>query len=194
VTNSKDAKYAHKLLDRILDLQKQIDVKSVEIMVTTSSVTDEIDFGATKIQRTAQGFLFTAKGGIQTLIGWRMQSVCNMIQPLFDFRNTPTDDEEEKKFREIYQSAVLYILQSPIFASLSQGLMYDIATTMLRGFNEIAAEKVDNAEPTEETEADIKEEIEDENASRFIDEVANTELPDYGDDEPTEETEETTEE
>lgn len=161
-------------------------------MVTTSSVTDEIDFGATKIQRTAQGFLFTAKGGIQTLIGWRMQSVCNMIQPLFDFRNTPTDDEEEKKFREIYQSAVLYILQSPIFASLSQGLMYDIATTMLRGFNEIAAEKVDNAEPTEETEADIKEEIEDENASRFIDEVANTDLPDYG--EATEETEETTEE
>jgi hypothetical protein len=180
--NSKDAKFAKKLTSRLVDLQKQADVQAVEICVPSTTVTDEIDFGSTKIQRTAQGFLFTAKGGLQTLISWRMNAVCQMIQWLFDWKETPTDDEEEKKVREAHTSAVLYLMQAPLFGAIGQTQLFEIATHILSVFNAYAEEHKD-VEPSEETEADIKANIEAEREQEVIDRMVEEaeNLPQYED-------------
>jgi hypothetical protein len=183
LANSKDAKFTKKLLKNRIELQKQADVVPVEISVPLSTITDEIDFGVVKIQRCAQGFLLTAKGGMQTLVSWRMNAVCEMIQPLYDWKETPTEDEEEQSNRTAYTNALLYVFQALLFASMGQQSLFEIATKILEVFNARADTLVDNALPSEETEADVKANIEAENEAKLAEQLVNEaeNLPNYDD-------------
>jgi hypothetical protein len=140
IANAKDAAFAKRLIAKLIDTQKQIDNKGFEIQVPTSTVTETVDFSTVKIQRCAQGYLFTAKGGFQTLVSWNMQRVCLMIQTLIELHNTEYEDTEEaqerKKLNEIFINSVLYVLQAPIFASLNSVAVMKIATSILKTFNE----------------------------------------------------------
>jgi hypothetical protein len=181
ISISKDAKFATTLVDKLIELQKWSDLNSVEVCVSTKSVTDEIDFGATKIQRTAQGFLFTAKGGVQTLVSWKYQSICGMLQALFDQRDNPTEDEEERKVRDAFAAAIQYVFQAPIFASLDQESLYVIAANILKTFNDKATKKIAETEVSEETEEDVKANIAEAEQLAAVKEVIDegTKLPDY---------------
>jgi hypothetical protein len=183
IANSKDAKYGEKLARNLISLQKQIDNTGVEVHIPISTITDSIDFGATKIQRCAQGFLFTAKGGLQVVVSWRMNAACDMIQQLFNFRDNPTDDATEKEFREQYTSAVLYVFQAPLFACLGQNQLFTIALEILRSFNRTAKEVIESATESEETEADVKANIEEENEQQALDNLIKEaeNLPSYED-------------
>jgi hypothetical protein len=183
IANSKDAKYGEKLARRVIDIQKQLDNKAVEIHVPISTITDEIDFDSTKIQRCAQGFLFTAKGGLQTLVSWRMNAVCEMIDAIFKFRDQPTEDKEELSFRELYTAAIQYVFQAPLFSSLGQQALFEIATKILETFRTNAEEKIDSATPSEETEEDVKANIEAEREEEFLNNMVKEaeNLPNYED-------------
>lgn len=185
IANSNDETSAKKLVGRLQDLYKQLAIEPVEVEVTTKSVTDEIDFGATKIQRCSKGFLFTAKGGLQTLASWRMQSVCDMIENLFKLARTVPETEEERDYNERYKSSVLYVLQAPIFASVGRSTnpisLFEIAAQCIKSFNKVTNEVIENMHPSEETEKDVKENIAEYNALKAIlnlaDEAEN--LPNY---------------
>jgi hypothetical protein len=185
IANAKDAAFAKRLIAKLIDTQKQIDNKGFEIQVPTSTVTETVDFSTVKIQRSAQGYLFTAKGGFQTLVSWNMQRVCLMIQTLIELHNTEYEDTEEaqerKKLNEIFINSVLYVLQAPIFASLNSVAVMKIATSILKTFNEEANEMIETAEPSEETEEDVKANIEADRATKafeqLVDEAQN--LPNY---------------
>lgn len=181
LANSKDSKFATKLIRQLKSLQKEADLTGVEILVPSKSVTDEIDFGATKIQRCAEGFLFTAKGGLQTLISWRMARVCALVEQLFKFRDNPAAEPEMRRMEGVMQSAVLYVLQSPVFASLDALATLDIANAIIQTFNRYAKENIDEALPHDETEEDIKENIEQEKAERVLEQLTQEaeNLPDY---------------
>jgi hypothetical protein len=188
IANSKDASFAKKQIAELISTQKQLDIEPVEIIVPSDSVTDEIDFGADKIQRCAKGFLYTAKGGMQTLVSWEMQGVCDMIEMLFKFRDSLPSSDEEKTTREVYTSAVLYVLEAPIYASLDPKLLYDIATALKTTFNEVANDLL-NLAKKKETEEDYKFTIEQKQQMQVLDQLVNqaSDLPNYDADSDDEE-------
>lgn len=169
------------MLKSLEKLRQQEAVEAVEVEVTTKSVTDEIDFGETKIQRCAKGFLFTAKGGLQTLVSWRMERVCKMCETLFYYRDYAPKEEEAQKLVSALTNAILYVFQAPIFASLNEQTLVYTATDILRRFNDAAEAMIDSAEPSEETEEDVKANIKAENEDKalaqLVDEAAK--LPNY---------------
>jgi hypothetical protein len=185
LTNSKDDKFAKQLIKQIKSLQKEIDLSSVELIVPVKSITDEIDYGAVKIQRCAQGFLFTAKGGLQTLVSWRMKRVCRFLDQLFIFKEKAAENEEEARLRGLYAAALQYVYQAPLFASASEESLMDIATCIVDTYGKFCRENIDNAEEHEETEEDVKENIELEaeinTMQRLIEEADK--LPNYDEDE-----------
>ncbi len=174
IANSKDGEWAKKMLAHLTSLQKQADIETVELIVPTKDVIERIDFGSFSIARTSQGYLFEAKGGLSTFVSLRMQAVCDMIQYVFEMYNNPSDDEEQKKIADSYMAAVGYIMQTPIFASLNEMALYDIAANILRAFNEYVANNVNNAELKEETEEDIKANIEAENIAKAVEMIVET--------------------
>jgi hypothetical protein len=189
LANLKDAQYGKKLIRKYADLTKQNALSGVELQVTTKSITDSIDFGAVKVDRCAQGFLFTAKGGLQTLVSWRMQRVCGLIQLLFTIRDEFSGEELDEETRKYYQTvatAVQYVFQAPIFASSDSLALLDIATAIVTAFNASAERKLAEAEAegaTEETEQDVKDNIEAERQEQVFNQLIDEgeKLPNYDD-------------
>jgi hypothetical protein len=173
IGTSNDARFAKELAYQLLDVQREIDNGADEVRVTTKSVTDTIDFGAVKFQRCNQGFLFTAKGGMITLVEWRMARLCGFIQKLFDIRDNPSEDEDAKKTEKAFTSAMCYIFQSPIFACVTQGALYKIAACELEAYNEAVEEKLERAKDEEPTEEEYKEAAEGEAMEEAISAVAD---------------------
>lgn len=177
VANSKDAEWAKKMLIQLTSFQKQSDTEAVELIVPVKEVKETIDFGAYTLKKTARGILFTAKGGLATFVELRMQSTYEMLDRVFYIHNNPAQDEETKELYKAYTDAVAYIMQAPIFCSLSEQTLFEVAATMLRCFNEYCTKNVDNAEIHEETEEDIKENIAFENMNKALEEIANAPIP-----------------
>lgn len=174
ISNSKDAEWANKMLLELVSLQKQEDVEPVELIVPTKEVRETLDFGAVKIMRTIRGYLVQCKGGMATFVELRMSAVCAMINTLFELHGKERNEEDENIY-EAFREAVLYIFQAPIFASLSDELLFGIATDILRRFKEYSEPKQEI--PHEETEEDIKENIEVENTAKAIEQMVNVQIP-----------------
>lgn len=171
VTNSKDAEWAKKMLVRLTSLQKQSDIEAVELVVPVKEVKQTLDFESYSLKKTPRGILFTAKGGMNVWVEMRMQSVYEMLDRVFYLHDNPAEDDETKEIYQAYSDAVGYCLQSPIFCSLGEKMLFEVAATLLRGFNEYCNENIDNAALREETEEDIRKNIYFENTSKAIDEM-----------------------
>lgn len=173
VNNSKDALFAKGLVQRLSGLYQMDKL----IDVPTSDIVEVIDFGACVIYRLRTGYMFEAKGGMQTYISLRMQSICTMLQTLFDLHNKEDKTEDENTIYDAFSSAILYCCQCLIFASMNEESLYGIATDILKRFNEYCAENYEKAEVREETEADIKANIEAENFNTAIQTLVDSPLP-----------------
>lgn len=177
IANSKDAEWAKKMLVHLTSLQKQADVESVELVVPVKEVKRTLDFDAYTLKKTPRGILFTAKGGLHTFVESRMQAVHEMLDRVFYIRDNPAEDDETKNLHSAYGDAVAYCLQAPIFCSLGEKTLFDVASTLLRCFDEHCKENYENAELHEETEEDIKANADFENAGKAIETIADAPLP-----------------
>lgn len=176
ISNSKDAKFAKKLLAEALRLQKS-EVEMNRILdVPLSEVKRELDLGANKLYQTIRGYLWECKGGSYTFVEHRMTRVCAIFNTLFYLDEQKDKSEESKDLFDNFSAAVQYVMQSYIFASLDEKSLFTIATSILKAFNDFGEENYVNAEVKEETEQDIKENIEQENISNAIDNMANNSL------------------
>lgn len=172
--NSKDAHWAQKLLSKLTALQKEADNEPVELIVPCKEVKDTIDFGACKVSRTIRGYLFEAKGGLHTFVSLRMERVCAVFNTLFEL--SKKTDEVDKEIYDAFSNAVQYIGQALIFSSLNEKSLFANATAMIHNFNEYCDEHYHNAEEVEETEEDIKENMELEKASEAMEMLASDDL------------------
>lgn len=184
ISNCKDAHWAEQQVTELLRLQKQDDEMNKLVDVPLADVKESIDFGACAIHKASSGFVFEAKGGLTAHVSWRMQSVCTMLQTLFDLHHKEDKSDDENTIYAALRDAVLYVFQAPIFASMDEESLYSIATAILKTFNEYAEERYENAEPAPETEEDIKENIQLERQAEFIQQLAEAPLP--PEDTPTE--------
>lgn len=177
IANSKDAAWAKNMLLELMALQRQADVEAVELSVPVSEVKQSIDFGAYSLKKTIRGILFTAKGGMSTFVDMRMQSVYEMLDRVFEWQEQMGDDDDSREVYDAFVSAVAYVFQAPIFCSLGEGTLFDVATHILKCFNEYCEENYTNAKPHEETEEDIRDNIIEENMAAAMDIIANAPVP-----------------
>lgn len=171
VSNSKDSEWGKKMLSQLTSLQKQADVEAVELIVPTKEVKDKIDFGSCMILRTIRGYLFVAKGGLSTFVDLRMVSICAMLNTIFELHTKADKTEEEQQLYDSFVSAVQYVFQTPIFASLNDVSLFSVASNILSVFNEYCTENIDKATLHEETEEDIKANIAHDNIAKVLDEA-----------------------
>lgn len=169
-----DRTHVSKLLDQLLSLQRQEDVEPVELIVPTKEIRETLDFGAVKIMRTIRGYLVQCKGGMATFVEHRMSAVCAMINTLVELYSKERNEEEESIY-EAFREAVLYIFQAPIFASLSDELLFGIANDLLHRFSEYAELKQEITH--EETEEDIMKNDETGQMMGGLETIVNAPLP-----------------
>lgn len=174
IANSKDAKWAKDLLGELTSLQQQIDVVPQELEVPVASVRDTLDFDAMKIQECEAGYLVTAKGGMQTFVHRRMTAVIEMLEQVFKVQREmlPQATDESRKQYESFVSAVLYVFQAPIFASINATGLYEIATEIVRSFNDYAERQMAAAKPSIETKEDVEGNILQENFEKAVGMIA----------------------
>lgn len=156
VANSKDGARAKKLVASLTSLQKQADIEAVELIVPTKEVVDEIKEDTYSYKRTPRGILFQTKSGLNVFVENRLIRTHGMLNQLFEIKNNPPKDDEMKGALEAFAGATTYLMQAPIFGSLSEKILFEVAAKIIEQFNEFTAEFVDNAELNEETEQDIQ--------------------------------------
>lgn len=140
-----DKEKVGELLVNLLDLQKEADVEPMEISVPCSDVIEEEDFGAWRIASTKRGALIELKGGMTTFVDMRMKSVYEMLVKTLLIKKQEQKTDEDRELAESYASAIGYVFQAPIFASMSAEMLYDMALFILKQFNANAQQLVSEA-------------------------------------------------
>lgn len=178
IANAKDAVWMKTNLSRLTSLQKQANIEAVELIVPTKEVKQEIDGGPYLYKKTPRGILFSTKGGLYTFVENRLLSTHSMLENLFVLNDKQNIDETEKQITEAYFSAVAYIMQAPIFASLNDETLFGMAASMLKIFSDYTAAHIDNAALNEETESDIRENEQFSQTAEALHHISNNEVSD----------------
>jgi hypothetical protein len=159
VANSKDAEWAKKMLSELTSLQKQNDVESVELIVPTKDVIETYKLGESlDVIKTKKGFLVKTKsldyafysgigsGGVYAMIN----NYCQILEQYDSL------SEEEKDTASQFLTAISVIMQTPIFASISDLALFKIANNCIEVANEEGQRILEEATKFEETEDDHK--------------------------------------
>lgn len=177
IVASKDQQLKKSKINELISLQKQRDVVPVELIVPTSEVTAEIDLGPCKIQRTIRGYLFTCRGGMQTFVELRMARLCAVFDTLFYLHDKEDKKDEDNDIYKAFCDAICYCYQAPVFACLSEDMLFSVATDILKRFNEYGEEHYTNAEEQPETEQDIRDNIAADKMAEAMETLVNTPIP-----------------
>jgi leucyl-tRNA synthetase len=177
---SENKEQTKRSLDRLVELSKIEATSNVEVFVPISSVSDTVDMGAYKLSRCSKGFLFTAKGGIQTLVSWGEKAICSMLETLMDIEKTKDkeEDKDAKQTKETFSTAVKYVFGlTPFVASMGIQELLAIATCVSQTLEKSANKLLEEAAVREESEQDVKDNIEYENQlkalKQLVDEFSN---------------------
>lgn len=152
IADAEDAAKMESDLERLLSLQKQLDVEPVELIVPCAEVTATLDFGAYTIKKTAHGFLFSTRAGFSTFVSYNVRSVADMLQAIFDLHESDSISREDF---DLYVSAVAYAMQAAIFASMRPESLYAISSSILSEFNDYTSGIVESAETEDEVKQNI---------------------------------------
>lgn len=177
VANAKSPRWAKSQIDELLRLQKQSCEMNKLIDVPLKDVTDKLDFGANVLYKVRDGYVWECKGGMTTHVSLRMSRVCAMLSTLFELRNKEDKNDDEQSLYDSFSTAVAYIFQCPIFSSLNEKALFENATDILRSFHEYCDENYTNGQIVEETEQDIKDNIEAERLAQAVEHLADAPLP-----------------
>lgn len=177
IVGCKDPKLTEQLINQLLGLHKSTFEMNRLLDIPLSEIKDEIDLGANKIYRTIRGYVFECKGGMITFVEHRMARVCAMLNTIFELHNKEDKTEDEQSLYNGFSTAVAYIMQCPIFSSLDERALFQNATAILNSYTEYCTENYTNAEAVDETEEDIKANIEAEQTAKAMEILADSPLP-----------------
>lgn len=167
-TNSKDAKFADSLIDKLLSLKGQIDVEPARIHIDEKDVIKEYDNDAVRFVRCKTCILFQAKGGLSIVVNPSMTSLFEHLTILLDMKDRYEElTEEEKKSYELLYSATVWMLEIPIFATCDDEMFFGVVNDILARFNAFT-EKEMGKDLQEET---PKEDAEFENMNEVLNEM-----------------------
>lgn len=150
-TNSKDAKFADSLIDKLLSLKGQLDVEPMRFGIPEKDVIKEYDNDSIRFVRCKSGILFQAKGGFSVFVSPRMSGLYQHLEVILDMKDKYDElTEDQKKTYDFLYLATTQILQLGIFATCDDEFFFGIAEDIVKRFQTIT-EKALNAELQEET-------------------------------------------
>lgn len=167
-TNSKDAKFADSLIDKLLSLKGQYDVEPTRVCVEEKDVVKEYDFESVRYIRCKSCIIFQAKGGMSVVVSHRMTALFEHLNVLLDMKDRyeSLTDEEKLTYETLY-SATTFILELPIFATCDDEFFVGISSDIINRLNRLTEKNLE--EP-------LKEETHKENAEfENLNEVFNQE-------------------
>lgn len=149
--NSKDAKFADALVDKLLSLKGQMMIEPTRIHIEEKDVVKEYDNDAVRFVRCKDCIIFQAKGGLSVVVRPTMTALFEHLTVLLDMKDRYEElDEEGKKSYELLYSATVWMLEVPIFATCDDEMFFGVVNDVLARFNKFTETEL-NKDLQEET-------------------------------------------
>lgn len=154
-TNSKDAHFASSLLDDLLSLKGQMDVKPIDFNL--GDRVDDFKGEFFEIVRTTEGAIFRTYGGLLFFVRPNLKSLYDSLVSFIDGKDeydTMTDEEKER--HDLVLTVVSYILTLPMYAFSDADFATKIATEVVaylnKKYEEAMGEPLQEETPVENAE------------------------------------------
>lgn len=136
-TNSKDAKFADSLIDKLLSLKGQLDVEPMRFVIPEKDVIKEYDNDSIRFVRCKGYIAFQAKGGFYVFVSPRMSALYQHLEGLLDMKDNFDNLTEEQK--EGYDTSYLYtsiLMQTMLFAVFDAKMFSDLSSDVMNRYKE----------------------------------------------------------
>lgn len=136
-TNSKNAKFAASLIDKLLSLKGQLDVEPMRFCIPEKDVIKEYDNDSIRFVRCKGYIAFQAKGGFSLFVSPRMSGLYQHLEGLLDMKDNFDNLTEEQK--EGYATSYLYttiLMQYVLFAVSDAKMFADLANDVMKRYGE----------------------------------------------------------
>lgn len=150
-TNSKDAKFADSLIDKLLSLKGQLDVEPMRFGIPEKDVIKEYDNDSIRFVRCKGYIAFQAKGGFSVFVSPRMSALYQHLEGLLDMKDNFDNLTEEQK--EGYDTSYLYtsiLMQIMLFAVFDAQMFADLSNDVMKRYKEFL-DRYNNIPLQEET-------------------------------------------
>ena len=150
-TNSKDAKFADKLIDKLMSLKGQYDVEPTRLCVPEKDVIKEYDNDNLRIVRCKDCIIWQQKGGFTFVVKPTMRALYEYIDGMLAMKDNYESLSDD--LRQLYEASYFgmsLILQAPMFAVADDAFFVDLATFIGEGVKKVS-DKLLNHPLQEET-------------------------------------------
>ena len=150
-TNSKDAKFADKLIDKLMSLKGQYDVEPTRLFVPEKDVIKEYDNDNLRIVRCKDCIIWQHKGGFTFVVKPTMRALYEYIGGMLAMKDNYESLSDD--LRQLYEASYFgmsLILQAPMFAVADDEFFVDLATFIGEGVKNVS-DKLLNQPLQEET-------------------------------------------
>ena len=149
--NSKDAKFADKLIDKLMSLKGQYDVEPTRLYVPEKDVIKEYDNDNIRIVRCKDCIIWQHKGGFTFVVKPTMRALYEYIDGMLAMKDNYESLSDD--LRQLYEASYFgmsLILQAPMFAVADDEFFVDLATFIGEGVKNVS-DKLLNQPLQEET-------------------------------------------
>ena len=138
-TNSKDAKFADKLIDKLMSLKGQYDVEPTRLCVPEKDVIKEYDNDNLRIVRCKDCIIWQHKGGFTFVIKPTMRALYEYIDGMLAMKDKYDElTDDEKSLYDAAYFGMSIILQSPMFAVAYDEFFGELATFLGEGVKKVS--------------------------------------------------------
>lgn len=149
--NSKDAKFADKLIDKLMSLKGQYDVEPTRLYVPEKDVIKEYDNDNLRIVRCKDCIIWQHKGGFTFVVKPTMRALYEYLSGMLAMKDRYDElTGDEKQLYDVSYFGMSLILQAPMFAVADDEFFVDLATFIGDGVKKVS-EKLLNQPLQEET-------------------------------------------
>lgn len=150
-TNSKDAKFADKLIDKLLSLKGQYDVEPTRLYVPEKNVIKEYDNDNLRIVKCKDCIIWQHKGGFTFVVKPTMRALYEYLDGMLAMKDRYDElTDDEKQLYDVSYFGMSLILQAPMFAVADDKFFVDLVTFVGEGVKKVS-EKLLNQPLQEET-------------------------------------------
>lgn len=150
-TNSKDIKFAEKLIDKLLSLKGQYDVEPTRLYVPEKNVIKEYDNDNLRIIKCKDCIIWQHKGGFTFFVEPTMRALYEYLDGMLAMKDRYDElTDDEKQLYDVSYFGMSLILQAPMFAVADDEFFVDLATFVGDGVKKVS-EKLLNQPLQEET-------------------------------------------
>ena len=163
-TNSKDAKFADKLIEKLMSLKGQYDVEPTRLYVPEKDVIKEYDNGNLRIVRCKGCIIWQHKGGFTFVVNPTTRALYEYLDGMLSMKDKYDElTDDLKKMYDVSYFGMSLILQSPMFAVADDEFFVELATFIGDGvkkvFEKLLNQPLQEETPIENAEFDTKMEV-----------------------------------